>query len=450
MEYSRGKLKAEGKTKKIWEACKSEQLLAVIEDFVIIENKEDITAFDDPKFTKKFATKARCATTTTCKVFGLLKASGIPVAYVEQISPTEFVALNCVMIPLEVVARRYAVGSYLKRHPELAKEGQPYRFHRLVTEFFLKTTKGSLKTADGEIVVEGLDPQKGEEDPFIINPLEEKWKLYHSKKPKWDSGSDLARTVDAGKIVPSVGAMFFNPMEAMKEMDNLMRETFLVLEGAWAILGLRLIDMKIEFGVDVNGNLVVADVIDNDSWRLRTSDWQELSKEAFRQGEELNEVERKYGIVADLANNFRIPSQVIVIWRGSDKDSSPAQNVKTDGLNFEEVVLSGHKSPGRCLEKLEEILARYPEGGVFIVKVGMSNGLGPIIAARTSWPVIAIPASVKDFPDDVWSSLRMPSQVPLQVVVSDDNAIKCAMNILASKNPAIYMQRQKSIEEMDN
>lgn len=447
MKYARGNLKAEGKTKKIWEALLNDAPAAGL---VVIENKEDITAFDDPKFTKKFATKARCATTTTCKVFELLKMAGVPVAYEEQISPTEFVASNCAMIPLEVVARRYAVGSYLKRHPELAKEGQPHRFHRLVTEFFLKTTKGSLKTADGEVVVEGLNPQKGEEDPFIINPLEEKWELYHSKKPKWEPDSNLTRMVNAGKIIPPMGAMFFNPTGAMKEMDELMRKTFLLLEGAWAILGLRLIDMKIEFGVDVNGNLIVADVIDNDSWRLRTSDWQELSKEAFRQGEELSEVERKYGIVADLASNFRIPNQAVVIWRGSDKDSSPAQNVKAYGFGFEEIILSGHKSPGQCLEELEEILAAYPEGGVFIVKVGMSNGLGPIIAARTSWPVITIPASVKDFPDDIWSSLRMPSQVPLQVVLSDDNALKCAMNILASKNPAIYMQRQKSIEEMDS
>lgn len=66
----------------------------------------------------------------------------------------------------------------------------------------------------------------------------------------------------------------------------------MTLEGAWNVLGFRLIDMKIEFGLDLNGNLLVSDVIDNDSWRLRDADWEELSKEAFRQGETLDEVEK--------------------------------------------------------------------------------------------------------------------------------------------------------------
>ena len=437
MDYQKDQKKVEGKTKIIWEIKNDSKN-------VIIENKNDITAFDDPKFTKQFKTKAIHATTVTCQVFELLKNAGIPVAFVEQISATEFVSPICGMIPLEVVCRRFAVGSFLKRHPELINENKdPHRFHKLEVEFFLKTTRGELIIND-EKILDGLDPQKGEEDPFIENPYEDSWKLCHPKKPSWEEGSRLGRQIEADKVLK-------NSKEMAKEIEEIMRKVFLVLEGAWNNLGYRIIDMKIELGIDESGKLMVADVIDNDSWRLRDADWNELSKEAFRQGEELDEVEKKYGFVASLSKNFRIPKQALVMWRGSESDSFPDLALFKDakGVTIEEVIMSGHKSTQTCLERLEEILGKYPDGGVIIAKVGRSNGLGPIMAARTSWPVIAVPATMDSFPEDVWSSVRMPSKVPLATVWPESNAILLAAEILAQKNLSLYQRRQIMIETQD-
>ncbi len=432
MEIQKDVLIAEGKTKRLFQVKNSDHL-------GIIESKPDITAFDDPSLTKQFIAKASYATSTTCRVFELLHEAGIPVAFQQQLSPTEFLVNRCDMIPLEVVARRLAVGSYLKRHPELADIQPPHRFHRLVAEFFLKTTCGKL-TRDGEILTEGLDPIKGEEDPFIPNPFDSTWKLFHSKKPTWDNSANLERTLRCDAVAGT---------SMMKEMENILRKVFLVLEGAWNTLGYRLVDLKIEFGITTDNNsLVVADVIDNDSWRLRDAAWQELSKQLFRDGADLNEVEKKYGFVANLVERFRLPKQAIVLWRASENDEYPLIG-NLLGIETQHVTLSGHKSPQACLDKLEELLRDYPDGGVIVVKVGMSNGLGPILAARTSWPVIAVPASFRDFPNDVWSSLRLPSNVPMATMLSEQNALDYALNILAAKNPTVYMHRQFAIEQLD-
>lgn len=289
MDIDRGGVVASGKTK---------DLLAVVgqPELLIVRNKPDITAFDDKTFTRQFDAKAKFATTTTCRVFELLQRAGIPVAYVGQLSDTEFLVRKLRMIPLEVVVRRYAVGSYLKRHPELGKpEGEvPHRFSPLLSEAFLKTTGGKLTTLSGEVIDLELDAKKGEEDPFIINPLESVWRLFHPKKVDTDPEADLQKCVEAFWVLMH--------SHHMQMALNMSAGAFTVLERPWEQFGCFLIDYKVELGYDKAGELFIGDVIDNDSWRLRTQEWQELSKQAFRDGEDLTEVERKYGIVAEMVS----------------------------------------------------------------------------------------------------------------------------------------------------
>jgi len=223
------------------------------------------------------------------------------VAYVQQLNETSFLAQSCDMIPLEVVVRRLALGSYLKRNQVYkTADGQPpYRFEKLYCELFLKTTGGRLERK-GQIIVDGL--QKGEDDPLIDFPISDSWHLCHSKKPKTDPGAYLKRIVSTKSVIaPPLNQ---SAVQTVIYIMNLAKKTFLLLEKSWELQGFSLADFKLEFGYSSDGALRVADVIDNDSWRLLDQRGVDRSKQAFRDGQPLEQVEANYATIAGLTEKF--------------------------------------------------------------------------------------------------------------------------------------------------
>ncbi|MFA4846536.1 MAG: phosphoribosylaminoimidazolesuccinocarboxamide synthase, partial [Patescibacteria group bacterium] len=224
---------------------------------VVVESKDDLTAGDGAKH-DVIAGKAALATRTTANVFRLLKACGVPVAFVEEIDETRFLAEQCTMVPYEVVVRREAHGSFLKRRPELPKG---HVFPRLVLEFFLKTSGKRWKDID-----------LPKDDP-LVRFEEERLSLYlpdqpiHQQKP--------FATLEDFPLRESP--------DRLREIGTVAIKTFLVLEKAWQLVGRRLVDFKVEFGINAGGELRLADVIDNDSWRV-LAEGRYIDKQLYRDG----------------------------------------------------------------------------------------------------------------------------------------------------------------------
>ena len=416
--YPLGTLVAEGKTKKIHQVPGSPDLVTIL-------SKDDITAGDGAKH-DVIPDKGRLANATTCNVFRLLKACGLPVAFEEQDSADSFIAPGCTMLPYEVVVRREAHGSYLKRNPHL-RRGQ--LFPHLIGELFLKTKDRTWK---GKPLVC--------DDPLLLYAREaSQIRLFHPAKPM--QGQEPFLVLNEHEVFGRD-----EEWKVLPEMGRIARHAFLVLEKAWQLEGGTLVDLKVEFGFDRGGRLLLADVIDNDSWRV-LQDGFYIDKQVYRDGGALDDVAAKYRRVAEVTGRFRLPRQRIILWRGSESDTaepfSRALGELAEMMTM--VTCSVHKEPVAAAATLQRMTQEVPDS-VVIAFIGRSNGAGPTLSAMTTIPVITVPASAKEFPEDVWSSLRAPSKVPVMTVLEPDNAVLAALQILSARNPRLYAHLRQEIE----
>ncbi len=420
-----GSLIAEGKTK-IIRASKQHP------GKVLILSKDDITAGDGAKH-DLIEGKAALATRTTCNVFRLLKACGLPVGFEEQLDEKTFLAPHCRMLHYEVVVRREAHGSYLKRMPGLPKG---HLFPKLLVEFFLKTNDRIWKK----------HPLLCDDPLMEYSPADRTIALYEPSKPI--HGQKPFLILKAAEVFGHAGEA-----KLFAEMSKIARRAFLILEKSWQLEGRTLVDFKVEFGLTAKGDLLLADVIDNDSWRV-LENGAYIDKQSYRDGGQLDDVAEKYRRVAEITGRFRLPVQQVIIWRGSDKDDTAPLTAALRGLGcgaserfrITTVTRSIHKEPVRAVDELHRLVQEVPDA-VVLAFIGYSNGAGPTLSAATTVPVITVPASFKNFPADVWSSLRTPSNVPVATVLEPSNAAMAAIEILALRNPLFYTNLREQLEE---
>jgi phosphoribosylaminoimidazole-succinocarboxamide synthase len=293
---------AQGKTKIIKQG--------VDENTVILETKDVLTGGDAAK-REVIEDIGTYKTTQTTNIFRLINKRGIPTAFIERKSDNELLCYKCDMLPLEFVARRYAFGSYLLRHPDMKDiGGLPIRFSKPIWEIFHKSaiitqpiTYMPYQLEEGKarekFLHEGIWEEGVYTDPFV-----------HSQCGKWSLASAKQDVILAKPL------MLIDPVCSKPDLEyiiyKLLLPAFSLLEAALKRVdtkhgGINLVDLKIEIGIRVdNGQLVIADVIDNDSWRIWVggNPQHQLDKQCFRDGDPLTTVAENYKIVAAITERF--------------------------------------------------------------------------------------------------------------------------------------------------
>ena len=176
-----------------------------------VEYKDDATAFNGKKF-DRLRDKGRLNNAITVFFFEHLDTKDIPSHFVRKISETEQLVRRVKIIPLEVVVRNVAAGSLSKRIGW--EEGK--RLPHPIVEFYYK---------DDELG----DPLLAEEHIRLL---------------------ELASEAQ---------------IEELKKRGLAVNEA---LKSLMLSKGIRLIDFKLEFGLDLNGEILLADEISPDTCRF--------------------------------------------------------------------------------------------------------------------------------------------------------------------------------------
>jgi hypothetical protein len=251
------------------------------------------------------------------------------------------------MIPLEVVTRGVAAGSFIKRNPSVQRG---MLLVPRVIEFFLK--------------------DDAQHDPMI--------------GPDQIVAQNIATPQEIGV------------------MTELARLTFDILSHAWRKRDVLLVDLKIEFGRlaggENQGQLVIADVIDNDSWRIWPQGREELmlDKQMYRNlrtvdDPALENVKRAYERVADLVGTFPVmrPGMVAVIADSAaqvERANEIVNALGQLGLPTVRHVASPSATPGYVLQILQQLEASFAR--LIIVAVGEHDLLESMLDASSSAPVL--------------------------------------------------------------
>ncbi|WP_155966042.1 phosphoribosylaminoimidazolesuccinocarboxamide synthase [Streptococcus ruminantium] len=208
-----------GKAKDIYATIDERKIVAVY--------KDQATAFNGEK-KERIIGKGRLNNLISSLIFEKMNAAGIKTHFIKRLSDTEQLNQKVDIIPLEVVLRNVAAGSFSKRFG--IAEGM--ELASPIVEFYYK--KDELN------------------DPFINDE--------HVAFLKLASQEEVAYI-----------------KEETRRINRFLQDLF-------AQIGLKLVDFKLEFGINQTGQILLADEFSPDNCRLWDADGNHLDKDVFRRG----------------------------------------------------------------------------------------------------------------------------------------------------------------------
>ena len=215
---NKGKQLYEGKAKKVFESDDPALL--------IVSYKDDATAFNGQK-RGTIVGKGVINNKMSNALMQILEKRGIPTHFVEELSDRDTLVKRVEIVPLEVIIRNIAAGSFSRNYG--VEEGT------------------ALKTPSIEFSYK---------NDALGDPLMSE---YHA----------LALGLASAEEIETIKDYSFRINEALKEF--------------WLTCGVTLVDFKLEFGRLPDGTIVLADEISPDTCRLWDSETGEkLDKDRFR------------------------------------------------------------------------------------------------------------------------------------------------------------------------
>ena len=199
-------------------------------DEVIIEFRDDMTAGDGAR-KEVMSDKGAYNAVISSKIFKVLDENGVETQLIDLPEPNVMIAKKLEMIPIEVIVRNIATGSLVRKYP----------------------IEDGTKLEPPIVQMDFKDDEY--HDPMLNDSL-----------------------------IKALGIATQEEIEIITEKALKINE---ILKGFFADAGIILVDFKVEFGRDKDGNIILGDEISPDSCRLWDSETLDmLDKELFRKGKD--------------------------------------------------------------------------------------------------------------------------------------------------------------------